>query len=145
MKKINDGKKSNHNLPTHPLTKKFIGGLPMQKFYVTQYTQSVLKKIGGFQNKSSMNENQNEERNDRSRSAKRSGSNNDNSESDNEPIEPNRRRQSMTSLNFAKVMGIFPELDTDVLCKLSKLSDKRPSKVLELIPGASALQIGAFL
>ena len=40
---------------------------------------------------------------------------------------------------------IFPELDTDVLCKLSEMEDIRPSKVRELVPEASAAQIAAFL
>ena len=48
-------------------------------------------------------------------------------------------------VNFAKVFEIFPELDTDILCKLSELEEIRPSAVLELVPGASPVQIAAFL
>ena len=40
---------------------------------------------------------------------------------------------------------IFPEQKTDVHCKLSELDNIRPSKVLELVPGASSAQIGDFL
>ena len=48
-------------------------------------------------------------------------------------------------MNFAKVYEIFPELGTDMLCLLSELEDILPSKVHQLVPEASAVQIAAFL
>ena len=48
-------------------------------------------------------------------------------------------------MNFSKVYEIFPELSTDILCQLSELEEVLPSKVRQLVPGASAVQIAAFL
>ena len=48
-------------------------------------------------------------------------------------------------MNFSKVYEIFPELGTDILCQLSELEEVLPSKVLQLVPEASAVQIAAFL
>ena len=48
-------------------------------------------------------------------------------------------------MNFTKVYEIFPELGTDILCQLSELEEVLPSKVRQLVPEASAVQIAAFL
>ena len=40
---------------------------------------------------------------------------------------------------------MFPELDIRILGQLAELDDIRPSTVLDLVPGASRAQIGAFL
>ena len=48
-------------------------------------------------------------------------------------------------MNFTKVYEIFPELGTDILCQLSELEEVLPSKVRQLVPDASAVQIAAFL
>ena len=69
------------------------------------------------------------------------------SESDDSPIlarEPKKRRRT-SYLDFARVATTFPNVDTRVLCQLAELVDIRPSKVLDLVPEASATQIGAFM
>ena len=48
-------------------------------------------------------------------------------------------------MDFEKVFEIFPELDTQVLCQLSEMEEILPSEVYKLAPGASAVQITAFL
>ena len=48
-------------------------------------------------------------------------------------------------MNFGKVFEIFPGMNTEVLCQLSELSEWLPSKVRELAPEASAVQIAAFM
>ena len=48
-------------------------------------------------------------------------------------------------MNFGKIFEIFPSVDTMVLCKLSELPKRLPSKVRELVPEASAVQIAAFM
>ena len=48
-------------------------------------------------------------------------------------------------MNFGKVFEIFPGASTEVLCQLAELRDLLPSKVKELGPEASALQIAAFM
>ena len=48
-------------------------------------------------------------------------------------------------MNFGKIFEIFPGMDTEVLCKLSELSERLPSKVRELVPEASPVQIAAFM
>ena len=48
-------------------------------------------------------------------------------------------------LNFGKIFEIFPSMDTLVLCKLAELRERLPSKVRELVPDASAVQIAAFM
>ena len=48
-------------------------------------------------------------------------------------------------MNFGKVFEIFPGVDTRVLCTLSELSERLPSKVRALVPEASAVQIAAFM
>ena len=47
--------------------------------------------------------------------------------------------------HFKKVFEIFPELDTDVLCKLSEMVVISPSKVLKLVPNTSPAQLAEFL
>ena len=100
-----------------------------------------------FQNKLLMIENQNEEQNESVRSIDSQDGNGTDSESDDKPIWPDRpkKRRRITQLNFARVTEIFPEQQADVHCKLSELENIRPSKVLELVPGASSAQIAAFL
>ena len=61
------------------------------------------------------------------------------------PRRRGRKRGRKTYLDFGKVFEVFPELDTDVLCKLSELDDIVPSKVRRLVPEASAVQIAAFM
>ena len=48
-------------------------------------------------------------------------------------------------MDFGKIFEIFPGLDTMVLCQLSELRQRLPSKVRELVPEASAVQIAAFM
>ena len=48
-------------------------------------------------------------------------------------------------MNFGKVFEIFPGLNTEVLCQLAELTEMLPSKVRELAPEASAVQIAAFM
>ena len=66
----------------------------------------------------------------------------------NQPIWSHRRvrkRKRTSSLNFGKIFEIFPGMDTMVLCQLSELKERLPSKVRELVPEASAVQIAAFM
>ena len=39
----------------------------------------------------------------------------------------------------------FPEAETKVLCQLAEMTEISPSKVLEIVPGATAAQIAGFL
>ena len=68
-------------------------------------------------------------------------------DSDGEVILPPRRkkRRRAVYLDFKKVFEIFPELDTDVLCKLSEMVVISPSKVLKLVPNTSPAQLAEFL
>ena len=69
------------------------------------------------------------------------------SDSDNQPIleiTPNKRERGRF-LNQDNVAEVFPELDIGTLCKLTEMEDIRPSTVLELVPGTSRAQMGAFL
>ena len=66
----------------------------------------------------------------------------------NQPIWPRgrgKKRKGRISLNFGKIFEIFPGMDTMVLCRLSELQERLPSKVRELVPEASAAQIAAFM
>ena len=95
-----------------------------------------------------MSENQNEEMDEGSSSAEKSEANTSNGESEDQLIWPRgrgRKQRRITYLNFAKVFEIFPELNTDILCKLAELRDIRPSRVRGIVPDASAVQIAAFL
>ena len=58
--------------------------------------------------------------------------------------DPKKRRRS-SYLDFTRVAKPFPNVDTRVLCQLAELVDVHPSKVLDLVPEASATQIGAFM
>ena len=55
------------------------------------------------------------------------------------------KRPRRSYLNFTKVVEIFPDKSTDVLCKVAELQDFKPSKVYSLIPSATAKQICLFL
>ena len=48
-------------------------------------------------------------------------------------------------MDFSKVQETFPELGSDLLCKLAEMIDISPSRVLELVPGASPDQLAQFL
>ena len=66
----------------------------------------------------------------------------------NRPIWPRRRgrkRRRKTCLNFGKIYEIFPGMNTEVLCQLSEVSELLPSKVRDLVTGAAAVQIAAFM
>ena len=56
-----------------------------------------------------------------------------------------KKRRKSSYVDFGKVYEIFPGMDTKVLGKLSELDDIIPSKVIELVPEASAVQITAFM
>ena len=69
--------------------------------------------------------------------------------SSDEPIwgtSPKRRRKRKRSyLNFAEVNKVFLEVSTKVACQLAEMTTVKPSKVFNLVPGATKEQIGAFL
>ena len=95
-----------------------------------------------------MSDNQNDEMGEDGHEPEEPGSGADASTSSDSYILPRRRgrkRGRKTYLDFGKVFEVFPELDTDVLCKLSELDDIVPSKVRGLVPEASAVQIAAFM
>ena len=94
-----------------------------------------------------MVQNQNEEMDEEIRPAEEQEIVVSSSESDDSPIlarEPKKRRRS-SYLDFIRVARTFPNVDTRVLCQLAELVDVRPSAVLDLVPEASATQIGAFM
>ena len=106
---------------------------------------TVFVGLGHFQNYCSMSIDQNAQRDgDRAVLSNRNSS----STSSNQLIWPRRRgrkRKRTSSLNFGKIYEIFPGMDTSVLCQLSELEERLPSKVRELVPEASAVQIAAFM
>ena len=53
-----------------------------------------------------------------------------------------RKRQSFVSPSL--ILKVFPEIDPDVLCRLSELDPPTPSNVLALVPGASSKEIARF-
>ena len=56
-----------------------------------------------------------------------------------------KKRERVSFLNWTKVAEVFPELDNRTLCHLTEMDDIRPTTVLDLVPGSSRAQIGAFL
>ena len=68
-------------------------------------------------------------------------------DSDNHPIWPRERvrRKRAVYLDFTKVKETFPELGSALLCKLAEMTNISPSRVLELVPGATPDQLAQFL
>ena len=68
-------------------------------------------------------------------------------DSDNHPIWPRVRvrRKRAVYLDFTKVKETFPELGSALLCKLAEMTNISPSRVLELVPGATPDQLAQFL
>ena len=56
-----------------------------------------------------------------------------------------KKRERVSFLNWTKVAEVSPELDNRTLCHLTEMDDIRPTTVLDLVPGSSRAQIGAFL
>ena len=71
----------------------------------------------------------------------------DNGSSEDLPIlQPKRKkRRKRAYVDFAGVAKVFPEVSPKVACQLSEMPVLKPSKVLELVPGAKLSQIAAFL
>ena len=55
------------------------------------------------------------------------------------------KRQRRAYLNFNKVVQTFPDVSTDIICKLAEMKVIKPSSVLKLVPGATTAQIAEFL
>ena len=55
------------------------------------------------------------------------------------------KRQRRAYLNFNKVVQTFPDVSTDIICKLAEMKVIKPSNVLKLVPGATTAQIAEFL
>ena len=68
-------------------------------------------------------------------------------DSDDHPIWPleHVKRKRAVYLDFTKVKETFPELGSAILCKLAEMTNISPSRVLEIVPGATPDQLAQFL
>ena len=64
-----------------------------------------------------------------------------------QPIWPRRRhkRRKRAYLDFTRVARTFPDVSTDIVCKLAEMAVVKPSNVLKLVPEATTAQIAEFL